>query len=74
MRSKRVCLLICAISMLLAVIPPGLLAQMAGTGQVVGTVTDPSGAAVVGATVTLTDAATNTSRTGTTRRSVIIRN
>src|SRR5258705_13849565 len=52
--------------MLLVVIPPGLFAQMAGTGQVVGTVTDASGAAVVGATVTLTDMATNTSRTATT--------
>src|SRR5882762_8948925 len=63
---KQLCVLIYAISMLLVVIPPGLFAQMAGTGQVVGTVTDPSGAAVVGATVTLTDMATNTSRTATT--------
>jgi len=66
MLSKRVSLLICAISILIAVSPSGLFAQMAGTGQVVGTVTDPSGAAVAGATVTLTDAATNTSRAAAT--------
>ncbi|MDQ1405271.1 MAG: hypothetical protein QOG55_900 [Acidobacteriaceae bacterium] len=41
-------------------------AQTGGTGIVVGTVTDPSGAAVPGATVTLTDAATNSERTTTT--------
>jgi hypothetical protein len=40
--------------------------QTAGSGIVVGTVTDPSGAAVPGATVTLTDAATNSERTATT--------
>ncbi|HTZ33000.1 MAG TPA: carboxypeptidase-like regulatory domain-containing protein [Methylomirabilota bacterium] len=40
--------------------------QMAGTGVIVGVVTDPSGAAVPGATVTATDIATNASRTTTT--------
>ena len=40
--------------------------QMAGSGAVVGTVTDPSGAAVPGANVTITDVATNASRTATT--------
>jgi hypothetical protein len=40
--------------------------QMAGTGFVSGTVTDPSGAAVSGATVTLTDTSTNAARTATT--------
>jgi hypothetical protein len=38
---------------------------MAGTGSVAGTVTDPSGAIVVGAQVTLTDASTNAQRTAT---------
>src|SRR5215469_11443803 len=42
------------------------LGQMAGTGTVSGTVTDPSGAAVIGATVTLTDTATNSARTAVT--------
>jgi protocatechuate 3,4-dioxygenase beta subunit len=66
---KQLCALICAISMLLVVIPLGLFAQMAGTGQVVGTVTDPSGAAIVDAAVTLTDTATNATRTAVTNDS-----
>jgi len=41
-------------------------AQSTATGTVAGTVTDPSGAVVSGATVTLTDVATNTSRSTTT--------
>jgi len=41
-------------------------AQMAGTGQVVGTVMDASGAAIVGAEVTITDTTTNEARTTTT--------
>jgi hypothetical protein len=41
------------------------MGQMAGTGSVAGTVTDPSGAVVVGAQVTLTDASTNAQRTAT---------
>jgi len=69
MRSKRLSLLLCAISMLLAVIPYGLFAQMAGTGQVVGTVTDPSGAAIVDAAVTLTDTATSAIRTAVSNES-----
>jgi hypothetical protein len=43
-----------------------VIAQTGGTGIVVGTVIDPSGAAVPGATVTLTDTATNSERTATT--------
>jgi len=42
---------------------------MAGTGQIDGTVTDKSGGAVVGATVTLTDSQTNVARTATTNDS-----
>jgi hypothetical protein len=43
-----------------------LWAQSISTGVVAGTVTDPSGAVVNGATVTLTDIATNTPRTAGT--------
>jgi len=41
-------------------------AQSTATGTVAGTVTDPSGALVAGATVTLTDPTTSSSRTTTT--------
>jgi Carboxypeptidase regulatory-like domain len=46
--------------------PNNVFAQTGGTGIVVGTVTDPSGAAVPAATVTLTDTATNAVRKATT--------
>jgi hypothetical protein len=46
---------------------PGVVqGQMAGSGVIVGTVTDPSGAAVPGATVTVTDTSTSASRSATT--------
>jgi hypothetical protein len=51
---------------LFAVSPSSLFAQSASTGTVAGTVTDPSGGAIVGATVTLTDTATSIARTETT--------
>jgi hypothetical protein len=51
---------------ILALNSGNVFAQTGGTGIVVGTVTDPSGAAVPEATVTLTDAATNSERTTTT--------
>jgi hypothetical protein len=41
-------------------------AQSTSTGTVAGLVTDPSGAVVAGATVTLTDSSTNAARTATT--------
>jgi hypothetical protein len=66
MSSKRVALLLAALLCMLAVVPSALFAQTAGTGQVAGTVTDPSGGAIVGATVTLTDTSTNSVRTGVT--------
>src|SRR5579862_1010139 len=44
-------------------------AQSASSGSVAGAITDPSGAVVAGATVTLTDPATNVSRTATTNAS-----
>jgi len=62
MSSKRVALLLAALFCLLAVTPSALFAQSASTGTVAGTVTDPSGGAIVGATVTLTDTATSTAR------------
>ena len=40
--------------------------QSASSGTVAGTITDPSGAVIPGATVTLTDATTNNSRNATT--------
>ena len=46
-----------------------LMAQATNTGTVAGTVTDPSGAVVSGATVTLTDHATGTQRTTATNAS-----
>ena len=45
-----------------ALLPSALLSQSASTGTVAGTVTDPSGAAIAAATVTLTDKATNIPR------------
>ena len=46
-----------------------LVFGQAETGQVTGTVTDPSGAIVAGAKVTITDVNTGASRTGTTNSS-----
>ena len=51
---------------MLALAPSALFSQSASTGTVAGTVTDPSGAAVAGATITLTDKATSTTRTAST--------
>lgn len=45
---------------------PALLAQTGGTGALTGTVTDPSGAVIAGATVTATDIGTGQARTTTT--------
>ncbi len=47
-------------------IPAGLLAQTSTTATVVGTVTDPTGALVAGATVELTDKSTNQVRSSVT--------
>lgn len=49
-----------------ALVPTVLFSQSSSTGTVAGTVTDPSGAAVAAATVTLTDKATNIPRTAST--------
>jgi carboxypeptidase family protein len=66
MSSKRVALLLAALFCLFAVTPSALFAQNASTGTVAGTVTDPSGGAIVGASVTITDTSTNTTRSGVT--------
>jgi hypothetical protein len=66
MSSKRVALLLAALLCFFAVTASSLFAQSASTGTVAGTVTDPSGGAIVGATVTLTDTATNIARTDLT--------
>ena len=68
MLSKRVVLLVVALACLVALVPSAMFAQSAGTGTVAGTVTDPSGGALVGATVTLSDITTNTARTATTNQ------
>jgi Carboxypeptidase regulatory-like domain/TonB dependent receptor len=49
-----------------AVMVPSMLAQSSGTSGLAGTVTDPSGAAIVGVTVTLTSNATGQVRTAST--------
>ncbi len=66
MLSKRVVLVVVALSCLFALTPSALFSQASSAGTIDGTVTDASGAAVAGATVTLTDTGTNTSRTATT--------
>jgi len=66
MKGNRVTLAAVVCCLLLFLLPILSHAQMAGTGQVLGTVTDKTGAAVSGADVTLTDTATNSVRTATT--------
>jgi len=67
LKNSRSYVLVLAIAVSMLTLNSGyVFAQTGGTGIVVGTVTDPSGAAVPGATVTLTDAATNSERTATT--------
>src|SRR5512141_1070614 len=55
-----------SIAVLILPMVPLLLGQSAGTGALSGTVTDASGAILVNATITLTNTATNQTRTGTT--------
>jgi hypothetical protein len=66
MFSKRCILVIAALVCLFACLPAALLSQSASTGTVAGTVTDPSGAAIAAASVSLTDKATNTARSAST--------
>jgi hypothetical protein len=63
MLSKR--MLVVLFSLMVSIFCIPAMGQMAGSGGVAGTVTDPSGAAVVGATITLTDPSTGAQRTTT---------
>ena len=63
------CFLLCCSASLWLGSPSAAWAQSTSTGTLVGTVTDPSGAVVGDATVTLTDAATKTVRKVTTNDS-----
>jgi hypothetical protein len=54
------------LTLLFAICAPSLMAQSAGTSGLAGTVTDPSGAAIPGVTVTITNNDTGQSRTATT--------
>jgi Carboxypeptidase regulatory-like domain len=65
MSSKRVALLLAAL-LCFAITPTVLFSQSASTGSIVGTVTDPQGAAVAGATVTITDKSTGIAHTAAT--------
>jgi len=70
MRVRQVCsvsaTLILCLSVLALCSAVPTWAQSTSTGTIVGTVTDPSGAVVNGATVTLTDTSTKSARAGTT--------
>jgi len=62
MLSKRFVLFAVALSFLFFTAPLAVHAQGVSSGTVTGTVTDPSGAVIVGADVTLTDITTHASR------------
>jgi len=66
MSSKRSLLVIGLLLCLFTLVPSALFSQSASTGTVAGTVTDPSGAAIAAASVTLTDKSTNIPRTVST--------
>jgi len=66
MSSKRSFFSFGVLLFMLALLPSALFSQSASTGTVAGIVTDPSGAAIAAATVTLTDKATNIPRTVST--------
>ena len=66
MLSKRVVLATLSLFLVLVLSAAPMFAQATNTGTIVGQVTDPSGAAVAGATVTITDLSTNTPRSTTT--------
>jgi len=69
MLSKRVVLVLVALCCLFSLTPSAVMGQAASTGTVAGTVTDPSGAAIVGAAVTLTEPTTGATRTASTNES-----
>lgn len=64
MFTKRVALgLCCLAAFMFSVLSPSVAGQSTSSGTVTGLVSDASGGAIVGATITLTDKATNTPRT-----------
>jgi hypothetical protein len=69
MSVKRVAVVLSYLFVLVCLCSPFAIGQTANTGTVAGTIADQSGAAVSGATVTLTDMATNAERTATTNES-----
>ena len=66
MTAKRWITGLLALLVVAAVMAPSLMAQSLVSGDLTGTVTDPSGAVVSGATVTLKSDATGATRTTTT--------
>src|SRR5690349_21463317 len=66
MTAKRLITGILSVLMVAAVMAPSLMAQSLISGDITGTVTDPSGAVVSGATVMLKGDAQGTTRTSTT--------
>ena len=64
----RVLFLMVAVATLCMGVAMPMWAQSTNTGTIVGTVTDPTGAVVADATVTLTDTATKAARTETTNQ------
>ena len=64
--TKRLITGILSVLVIAAVMAPSLMAQSLISGDITGTVTDPSGAVVSGATVTLKSDATGATRTATT--------
>jgi hypothetical protein len=66
MSSKRVVVATFALLCVLGFAAAPIFAQATNSGTIIGQVTDPSGAAVAGAAVTITDLSTNTPRTTTT--------
>jgi hypothetical protein len=63
MSIKRVAMCLSCLFVLFFLCSAPTMSQTANTGTIAGTVTDPSGAAVVGATVTISDPSTGNSRT-----------
>ena len=66
MTAKKLIVGILAVLVIAAVTVPSLVAQSLVSGDLTGTVTDPSGAVVSGATVTLKSDANGSTRTSTT--------
>ena len=69
MRVRRLITGVLAVLVIAFAVAPSLIAQSLVSGDLTGTVTDPSGAVVSGATVTLTSNSTGATRTTTTNAS-----